>query len=70
MKDDHMCGEFDESCVFSFADGVELEIIQRAVELAVQDYDRVVFGLTMLNNGEAIKQNIEKFLPELKTIKN
>lgn len=27
MTEDFMCGEFDESCVFSFAEGQDLEMI-------------------------------------------
>ena len=35
MQEDYMCGQFDESCVFSFAEGLELEVIERAVEIAL-----------------------------------
>ena len=65
MQEDYMCGHFDESCVFSFAEGMDLEIIQRAVELAVEDYDRIVFGMSRLHKGDDLT-TVQKFLPELK----
>jgi hypothetical protein len=44
-------------------------MIRAAVELAVQDFDRVVFGISMLHKGEEMKYAV-KFLPELVTAKN
>jgi len=68
MQEDYMCGHFDESCVFSFAEGLELEVIERSVEIALQDYDRIVFGMSKLHNGDDLTK-VQKFLPELKNSK-
>ena len=58
-----MCEEFEES----YSDRVQA--MRGSIELAVKDYDRAVFGVRKLFEGQFMTR-VEKFVPELRESKD
>ena len=58
-----MCEEFEES----YSDRVQA--MRGSIELAVKDYDRTVFGVRKLFEGQKMTR-VEKFVPELRESKD
>ena len=58
-----MCEEFEES----YSDRVQA--MRGSIELAVKDYDRTVFGVHKLFQGQKMTK-VEKFVPELRESKD